>query len=108
MTASVDLLGLSRSFVKGLLAKTRGLHTETISERKNGPRRLAIIESHALNSLDRCAKKIRAALAQHQAGGLVVQTAMEAARLTPYINTFCPPKNHGFSSILKNSFPVFL
>jgi hypothetical protein len=57
MTASVDRLGLSRSFVKGLLAKTRGLHTETISERKNGPRRLAIIESHALNSLDQCAKK---------------------------------------------------
>jgi hypothetical protein len=57
MRASVDSLVRRRSFVKGLLAKRRGLHTETIPERKNGPVRLAIIVSHALNSLDQCAKK---------------------------------------------------
>jgi len=57
MTVSVDRLGRHRSFVKGLLAKTRGLHTETIPEIKNGPRRLAIIVSHALNGLDQFAKK---------------------------------------------------
>ncbi len=107
MTASVDRLGRRRSFVKGLLAMTRGLHTVTIPERKNGPGCLAIIVSHALNRLDQCAKKIRAALPQHQAGGLGVRTAMEAARLTPYINMFCSPKYHCFSSILQNSFPFF-
>jgi hypothetical protein len=45
MTASVDRLGRRCSFVKGLFAKTRGLHKDIIPERNNGPGRLAIIVS---------------------------------------------------------------
>ncbi len=108
MTANVDCLGRGRSFVKGLLAKTRSLHKDTIPERKNGPGRLAIIVSHALNGLNQCAKKKSVLHCLN-----INQEVSEYGRpwrpldCPPILACFCSPKNHGFHPFYWKGLPFF-
>jgi len=73
---------------------------------KNGPGRLAIIVSHALNSLDQCAKKNPRCIAPTSSRSRSLDS-YGAARLNPYISMFCSAKNHGFLPFYGIGFPYF-
>jgi hypothetical protein len=109
MTANVDRLGRGCSFVQGLLAKIRSLHNGHHPWEKKWPWPPSNnSKSFFKRSESMCEKKIHASLPQHQPGGLGVWTAMEAARLPPYISTFLFSQKPWFSSILQKRSPFFL